>query len=574
MWLSFEGPGPEQTCVILVLAAISDSNAYAICTTPGGIYAVDEEDSTADCMLVENGIILAIGDVEHIRKFWSVHKPNVSLKMFQTPPGSIVVPGLADAHGHILDWGAKEQLPLEGCASIDDVLLKIKMYLLAHPDVLHDHTRWIVGTGWDQTNWPGGDFPTADDLDREPLIRGRLVLLTRVDYHAYWVSNAVLSKLTDLPEVVYGGLIVRDKTGNPTGIFVDNAMDLIDKPEPTEAETLEMFDTTMRDALRVGLTTIQDAYSLPSYISFFQRMADEGRLPIKLYLMGGATSDDYWGSQIPRIIDYGLHKRLTVRSVKLFADGALGSWGAALIAPYSDRPDMQGLLRTPPETLHKLVERFYEDGFQVNIHAIGDRANEAVLDIFEDILSKPGADVNTWRPRIEHAQIFQPSDLQRIGRLGVIASVQPTHATSDMNYAETRLGPDRIKGAYAYRTLLQASPGKRLPLGSDFPVEGINPLLTFYAAVARRSPDGTSPHGPSGWCVPAEALTRTQALRGMTHDAAYAAFAEDTRGRLAPGFAADFVVLDRDIMHVPLEEILGTTVLATVVDGQVAYGSL
>ncbi|KAI0298997.1 amidohydrolase 3 [Multifurca ochricompacta] len=178
-----------------------------------------------------------------------------------------------------------------------------------------------------------------------------------------------------------------------------------------------------------------------------------------------------------------------------------------------------------------------------------------------------------WRPRIEHAQVFQPSDLERIGKLGVIASVQPTHATSDMKYAESRLGPDRIKGAYAYQTLLQASPGKRLPLGSDFPVEGINPLLGFYAAIARCSPEGTSPHGPGGW-YPAEALTRVQALRGMTRDAAYAAFAEHTCGQLASGFAADFVVLDRNIMQVPLEEILGTRVLATVVDGQVVYGSL
>ncbi|KAH9986218.1 amidohydrolase family-domain-containing protein [Russula compacta] len=541
------------------LAAISNLNAYAICTPPGSIYTVDEEESTADCMLVENGTILAptVSNSEQIRKFWSARNPNVSLSTFQTPPGSIIVPGFADAHGHILEWGANEQLPLDGCTSIDDVLQKIKLYLLAHPDVLHDHTRWIIGMGWNQNNWPGGAFPTADDLDREPLLHGRLVLLARIDVHACWVSNAVLSKLTNLPDVVYGGLIIRDEAGNPTGVFVDNAMDLINKPVPTEAETLEYFDKAMRDALRVGLTSIHDA------------MADEGRLPIKLYLMGGSPSNDCLGSQIPRLVDYGLYKRLTVRSVKLFADGALGSWGASLIAPYSDKADTRGLLITPPQTLHKLVERFYEKH-----HAIGDHANEVVLDIFEDILSKPGADVNTWRPRIEHAQIFQPSDLQRIGRLGgVIASVQPTHATSDMNYAETRLGPDRIKGAYAYQTLLQASPGKRLPLGSDFPVEGINPLLGFYAAVARCSPEGTSPHGPGGW-YPAEALTRTQALRGMTCDAAYAAFAEDTRGRLAPGFAADFVVLDRDIMRIPIEEILRTKVLATVVDGQVAYGRL
>jgi len=241
--------------------------------------------------------------------------------------------------------------------------------------------------------------------------------------------------------------------------------------------------------------------------------------------------------------------------------------------PYSDKPDTRGLLLVPPKTLHKQAEKFYEDGFQVNIHAIGDHANEVVLDVFEDILRKPGADVNVWRPRIEHAQIFQPRDLERIGRLGVIASVQPTHATSDMSYAESRLGPDRIQSAYAYRTLLQASPMNRLPLGSDFPVEGINPLLGFYAAIARLTPEGTSPHGPGGW-YPAESLTRVQALRGMTRDVAYAGFAEHTRGQLASGFEADFVVLDRDIMQVPVEEILGTRVLATVIDGQVAYGSL
>ncbi|KAH9177302.1 amidohydrolase 3 [Lactarius sanguifluus] len=555
------------------LSPVGIPNTYAICTPPNSIYTVNDDDSTAECMLVENGVILAVGSVEDIRNFWSAYNPNVSLKTFQIPPNSVIVPGLADAHGHILHWGAKKRLPLHGSASIDDVLLRIKEYLLSHPDILHDPTRWILGSGWDQTGWPGGQFPTADDIDREPLLRGRSIVLARIDWHAYWVSNAVLSKLTDLPKVVDGGLVVRDEAGKPTGVFVDNAMSLIHKPDPTDAEILEDFETTMSDALRVGLTTIHDAGSPPSTIAFFQRMADEGCLPIKVYMMGHVNFNDYLSSQIPRLINYGLHRRLTVRSVKLFADGALGSWGAALKAPYTDKPDTQGFLLTPTKTLHQQVEKFYEDGFQVNVHAIGDHANEVVLDIFEDILKKPGADVNTWRPRIEHAQIFRPSDFERIGRLGVIASVQPTHATSDMSYAESRLGPDRIKGAYAYQKLLQVSPAKRLPLGSDFPVEGINPLLGFYAAIARLTPEGTSPHGPGGW-YPAEALTRVQALRGMTRDVAYAAFAEHTRGQLAPGFAADFVVLDRDILRVPLEEILGTRVLATVVDGQIAYGGL
>ncbi|KAI0270735.1 amidohydrolase family-domain-containing protein [Gloeopeniophorella convolvens] len=558
-----------------VIPTAAIPNAYAICTPSTSIYTVDEGDSVKDCILIENGTILAVGSARQIQEHWSAHYPSTPLKTFETPPGSAIVPGLADAHAHVLSWGAKEQLPLEDCTSIDDVVLQIKLYLLAHPDVLHDHSRWIVGMGWDQTKWPGGEFPTAEDLHREPLLRGRHIILSRVDVHAYWVSNVVLSELSNLPESVDGGIIVRDKSGKPTGVFVDNAMALVEKPEPTDAETLEYFETAMRDALRVGLTSIHDAATSPSEIAFFRRqvLADEGRLPIKLYLMGNVPSNDYWGDQIPRLIDHGPDKHLTVRSVKLFTDGALGSWGAALIEPYSDKPDTQGLLRSRPETLRKLAKQFHADNFQVNIHAIGDRANEVVLDIFEDVLSQPGADVDQWRPRVEHTQILQPSDFERIRRLGVLASVQPTHATSDMNYAEARLGPERIRGAYAYQSLLQASPGKRLPLGSDFPVEGINPLLGFYAAVARRAPDGTSPHGPGGW-YPAEALTRTQALRGMTRDAAYAAFAEHARGQLARGFAADFVVLDRDIMQVPLEEILGARVLATVVDGKVAYGSL
>jgi predicted amidohydrolase YtcJ len=319
------------------------------------------------------------------------------------------------------------------------VLLIVKQYVLSHPDILHDPARWILGNGWDQTNWPGGEFPTADDFDRDPLLRGRSIALFRVDEHADWVSNAILSNLTNLPDAVDGGLIVRDDAGKPTGVFVDNAMSLIQRPAPTDADTLENIETTMADALRVGLTTIHDAGSSPSIIAHFQRIADEGRLPIKVYMMGLVNFDDYRGSRIPRLINYGRHRRLTVRSIKLFSDGALGSWGAALKAPYTDKPDTRGFLLAPPETLHKQVETFYEDGFQVNIHAIGDHANEVALDVFEDILKKPGADANVWRPRIEHAQIFQPRDLERIGRLGVIASVQPTHATSDMSYAESRL---------------------------------------------------------------------------------------------------------------------------------------
>jgi len=306
-------------------------------------------------------------------------------------------------------------------------------------------------------------------------------------------------------------------------------------------------------------------------ISFLKKMSAEGKLPIRLYLMGNVPSENYWGTQIPRLLNFGRHGRLNIRSIKLYTDGALGSWGAALLAPYSDKPETSGIMRSTPKALSTLVRQFWKDGWQVNIHCIGDRANKIVLDIFQDIIESESVNVTDWRPRIEHAQIMQTSDLERAGQLGVITSVQPTHATSDMWYAESRLGPARLKGAYAYQSQLQASTSKVLPLGSDFPIEGVNPLLGFYAVVSRLSVEGESPHGKGGW-YPEQRLTRAQALKGMTLDAAYASFAEKDLGSLTAGKKADFVILDHDIMTVPYSEILSTTVQATVVDGSLAYG--
>ncbi|KAF9460436.1 amidohydrolase family-domain-containing protein [Collybia nuda] len=559
---------------------------YMVCSSSRNIYTVDPSNPRVECVLVKGHTILDTGNLQDIQSrsastsytgvltqvLRTIHN---DYKVFHVDPKSIVVPGLADAHAHILQYGSMMELPLATATSIQDVIQRIKEYILAHPEIQNDKSRWIEGMGWDQTKWSGAEFPTAADLDLDPLLKGRPISLSRIDVHAQWVSPRVLELMGDLPLEVEGGQIIRDGVGNPTGIFVDNAMALIPVPAWNEERMAKFFDTTMKAALAHGLTSIHDASSPPEYISFYKKKAEEGNLPNRLYLMGNAaaSSEGYWGAKVPRLINYGKHGRLNVRSVKLFTDGALGSWGAALLAPYSDKPETSGLILTSPEEMSSLIHQFWKDGFQTNIHCIGDRANHVVLDILESIIVGKNANVTGWRPRIEHAQIFSLEDLKRMEKLGVIASVQPTHATSDMSYAETRLGSERIKGAYAYQTLLQLSPINVLPIGSDFPVESINPLLGFYAAVARLYTDGTSPHGPGGW-FPEQRLTRAQALKGMTLDAAYASFSENELGSLTPGKRADFVVLDRDIMTIPFADILPTKVSATVIDGKVAYGAL
>ncbi|KAJ7690724.1 amidohydrolase family-domain-containing protein [Mycena rosella] len=579
--------GSLVAVLLLSRVPLRTRDEYTLCSKSNSIYTVDETHPRVQCISVRNGHFSAVGDEADIRRnslrvltgrMFNFAGRDVR---YYIKPDHIIVPGLADAHAHLLQQGHKMQLQLDGTQSVQEVIERIKSYIIAHPDVHADSSRWIEGMGWDQTKFPGAEFPTAADLSSDPLLRGRPIMLLRVDVHAAWVSERVLEIMAPLPpdSEVEGGSIIRDASGEPTGILVDNAMTLIPNPPWAPEQYTDFFDAAVAEALKFGLTNVHDASTDPDAVAFFKGVAEAGKLPIRLYLMAVPFSEnftDWHPSRIERLENYGVHGRLNLRSVKLFTDGALGSWGAALIAPYTDKPDTRGIMRNSAETMGQLIRSAWEAEMQVNVHCIGDRANKVVLDVFEGILAKEvlgGKDVAALRPRIEHAQIFQPADLERIGRLGVIPSVQPTHGTSDMWYAETRLGPERIKGAYAYRTLLEASPNKVLPLGSDFPVESVNPMLGFYAAVSRLGVDGRSPHGDGGW-FPAERLTRTQALKGMTLDAAYASFAEKELGSLTVGKRADFVVLDRNIMEVKTADILKTKVIATVIDGKVAYGTL
>jgi len=405
-----------------------------------------------------------------------------------------------------------------------------------------------------------------DALESDPVLQGRPIVLQSKDCHALWVSQAALAPSYPLPEEVDGGVVVRDEAHKPTGVLLDNAQELLKQPKLSHADLLRRFEVTVREAHKRGLTSIHDAGLDPSSLEFFHTEAAKAPLPIRIYGMKYFNETVGYDGSHPILLP---EKRLNVRSMKIFTDGALRTGGAALREPYSDHPETTGFMRIDQAVLSDVVPKFLSAGWQVNVHAIGDRANEVVLDVFEASLK--GVNVSALRPRLEHAQILTPRDMGRLGKLGVIASVQPTHAISDMWYAEERLGPERIKLLYPFRSIMRA--GARITLGSDFPVEGINPLAGFYAAITRLSFAGDSPHGPAGW-FPEERLTRDEALRGMTIDPAYASFSEAEMGSLEVGKVADFTILSKDIMAVPVSEIMSTAVVATVIDGEAVYGQL
>ncbi|KAJ7755700.1 amidohydrolase family-domain-containing protein [Mycena maculata] len=545
---------------------------YVLCSSdPFKVYTVDSQNAQTQCILIENGYILNTGTLAEVQLYWNNRilgeGASNSVQIRYTPPGSIIVPGLSDAHAHLLEYGASRQLALEGTKTIQETVARVRNYILADEGIRNNTDTYILGGGWDHTVWPTNRWPMAADLDSDPVLRGRPIILQSKDCHALWVSTRVIEASVPLPDAVEGGVIFRDDSGHPNGLFLDNAQDIVFQPELTEDDLLRRFSVAVKDAVSFGLTSVHDAGLNPMSLKFFAKQAELNKLPIRIYGMSFFDENgEYWGNQTEPIINAG-KGRLNARSVKIFADGALRTGGAALYEPYADNPTTNGFMRITSEVLHHFIPLFLRDGWQVNVHAIGDRANGMVLDVFEASLK--GVNISASRPRLEHAQIINKADRERLGRLGVIASIQPTHAISDMWYAQDRLGPERVKDLYAFRSLIDS--GARIALGSDFPVESPNPLSGFYAAVTRLSIDGKSPHGPGGW-FPEERLSRQEALRGMTIDPAYASFTESTLGSLEPGKRADFVILSQDIMTVAAARVLNTKVIATVIDGSPVYG--
>ncbi|KAI0045278.1 hypothetical protein FA95DRAFT_1583421 [Auriscalpium vulgare] len=543
---------------------------YALCSRSGAhIYTVDPTNPVVQCIVVQGDTRRWNSSVSNFELDANRAHPRPRLETRFIKSGSIVVPGMSDSHAHMLEYGASKMIPLESAPSAKAATALVRKFIQKDDDIKRDPTKFVEGWGWDHTKWTGQEFPTAADLDADPVVRNRRVVLEAKDGHAIWVNSKVLDEISPLPETVEGGQIVRDASGKPTGILVDNAQYLVTVPPPTQKDLEKRFKLVVDDAISHGLTTIHDAGFDPKSLEFFKTLAQENRLPIRIY---GMTYFDetaeYWGDKVKPIIG-AANGRFTARSVKIFGDGALRSGGAALFEPYADNPGYRGDMRIDQDVLQSNVQRFLKDGWQTNVHAIGDRANAIVIDAFESALQ--GINVTALRPRLEHAQIIRHSDMDRLARLGVIASVQPTHAISDMYFGEDRLGPERVKLLYAFRDIIDH--GARITLGSDAPVENLNPLSGFFAAVTRVAPDGTSPHGPEGW-FPEQRLTREEALKGMTLDSAYASFTEDTLGSLTPGKRADYVVLSKDIMTVPPLEILSSRILATAIDGRPVYGNV
>ncbi|MES2444265.1 MAG: amidohydrolase [Pseudomonadota bacterium] len=482
-------------------------------------------------------------------------KPPRKLEWRIDMKGQVMIPGMIDAHGHVMGLGFQRlSLDLSATNTLEEAQGKIATYSGTNP------AKWILGGGWNQERWKLGRFPTAADLDA--VVGDRPVWLERVDGHAGWANSRAmqLAGVTAATKDPPGGRIERDASGKPTGVFVDAAKALIEKviPQPTPRDRNGAFLAAQEHLFSLGITATADmGTSVDDWLTY-RRMGDLGLLRIRIMSYGsGVDTALAVGGQGPTPWLYG--DRLRMGGIKLYADGALGSRGAWLKADYTDAKGQRGLGFLSDDQLLNLMSRGSMDGFQIAVHAIGDRANQQALDAIE-VLSDNFKDDRRWR--IEHAQIVDPKDLPRFGKFGIIASMQPVHQTSDMHMAEARLGPDRLGGAYAWRSML--SNGAKLAFGSDFPVESPDPFAGWAAAFTRQDAD-LQPFG--GW-RPEEAITREQAWAAFTIGAAYAGFAEGKFGRLGPGMRADFLILDRDPLLASPTELRRTQVLETWVGGE------
>lgn len=507
-------------------------------------------------LIVDGGRVFAVGGDDLASEYLDL--PSITAVDLE---GKTLLPGIIDAHGHVMGLGFQElQINLAGITSLQGTLQVLKEYADANPEL-----DWIIGRGWNQTLWDENRFPTATDLDQ--VIPDRPVWLSRVDGHAGWANTKAMQLAqisSDTPDPL-GGRIIRDTRSRPTGVFIDAAEGYVQTvvPESTKEEQALALEAAFSLLSSYGVTSVHDAGVGVGTWELYKDFAIQGKLQTRIYGMisGAGRVFDQLSSEGP--IKSLYDDRLALRSVKLYSDGALGSRGAALIEDYHDDPGNKGLLFIDQEEMNSMVEKVVSKGYQANIHAIGDAANRQVLDALGYAQKlHPNKD---QRNRIEHAQVVALEDIVRFKDLDIIASMQPTHATSDKNMAEDRVGPQRIKGAYAWQSFLEQ--GTVVASGSDFPVESANPFLGFYASITRKDIQGNP---LSGW-YSNEAMDRVQTLKSFTIDAAYAGFQEGVLGSLEPGKWADFIIIDQDIMIVPDSMLWQTKVLQTWVAGEKVF---
>lgn len=534
--------------LFMASAIFAQKQAVDLIVHNANIYTVNARFDIAEAFAVKNDRIVGIGSVEEI---YAKFQAKTTLDAM----GKTILPGLIDAHAHFYRYGeALQTVDLVGTKSWEEVVQKCT-------DFAKQNTEgWLIGRGWDQNDWTTKEYPTKEQLDK--LFPKRPILLTRVDGHAAVVNQVAL----DLAKIQAGQTLVggeiETKNGGLTGILVDNAIGLVRAliPEANDKQRREAFWDAQKNCFAVGLTTVVDCGLDAPLVDFIEKMNADKSLKMRLYVMLSDDRDNY-----AYLFKRGIVKtdRLHVRSFKLYADGALGSRGACLLHPYSDRANHFGFLLKDTAYYAAVTKRIAEhEGMQACTHAIGDSANRAILQIYGDVLRGP----NDRRWRIEHAQVVNKADFSLFKKYNIIPSVQPTHATSDMYWAGERLGKERETGAYAFHKLMEQNGW--LPLGTDFPVEDINPILTFYAAVARKDAKGF----PVGGYQTDNALNREQTLRGMTIWAAKANFEENEKGSLEVGKFADFIILNQNIMEVTPLDILKTKVLATYVGGEKVFG--
>ena len=539
------------------IGALARAENVDLLFTNGNIYTVNDRQPHAEATAVKNGRVVFVGSNEDAKKFHAAKIVDLH--------GRTVVPGFTDSHCHIFGIGEREmRLNLEGTNSLEEFLARVKERV--------DETvpgKWITGRGWIETFWKPPQFPTRQDLDR--IAPDNPVFLTRADGHASVVDSAALriAKIGKNTPDPFGGQILKTN-GEPNGMLLDNAQNLVAKniPKPTDAERQEALLRGTDREIKLGWCEIQNAGSHKEDIDLIRKAFESGKIKIRFVnaVYGPGENAQNFLREGPAINVFDHH--FTQRTIKVMFDGALGSRGAALLKPYSDAPETSGFLTQKPEDLRPMFEEALRRGIQVETHALGDRANRLILDLYEHAFKAVPPDerkIRDPRWRIEHAQIVDPADIPRFAKLGVIPSMQPSHAISDLFFAPARLGMDRLVGAYAWQTFIRS--GCIIAGGSDAPVERGEPVIEFYAAVARKSIKGET---GEGW-HPEQAVSREEALKMFTIWPAYAAFEEKDKGSIEVGKLADFTVLSQDIMKIPEMEILETRNEMTVIAGEIVY---